>query len=115
MRHQLHADNYTFGSGGQLIPMTHGIPTTLAAWRSGGDGGYADPADTTYQARQRQGEFFNRFSYDISDNINAYVQASASESADYSKWTPLTVSSAGSRPTPSSPTMPICRPSNSSS
>jgi len=91
-------NNYTFGSGGQLIPMTHGLPTTLSGLESGGDGGYADPADTTYQARQRQGEFFNRFSYDISDNINAYVQASASESADYSKWTPLTVSSAGSRP-----------------
>src|SRR3954470_2605404 len=91
-------NNFTFGNGGQLIPMTHGIPTTLSGLESGGDGGYADPADTTYQARQRQGEFFNRFSYDINDHINAYIQASAAESADYSKWTPLTVSSAGSRP-----------------
>jgi iron complex outermembrane receptor protein len=90
--------NYTFGNNGQLLPMTHGIPTTLSGLEQGGDGGYADPADTTYQARQRQGEFFNRFSYDITDNINAYVQASWAESGDYSKWTPLTVSSAGSRP-----------------
>ncbi len=91
-------NNYTFSTSGQLIPMTHGIPTTLSGLESGGDGGYADPVDTTYQARQRQGEFFNRFSYDINDHVNAYVQASASESADYSRWTPLLVSAAGSRP-----------------
>jgi len=90
-------NNYTFKDG-QLVPMTHGIPTALAGLESGGDGGYASPADTTYQARQRQGEFFNRFSYDINDHVNAYIQASASEAADYSRWTPLTVSSAGSRP-----------------
>jgi len=90
--------NYTFGSGGQLIPMTHGIPTALSGLESGGDGGYANPADTTMQARQRQAEFFNRFSYDITPDINGYIQASWSEAADYSKWTPLTVSSAGSRP-----------------
>jgi outer membrane receptor protein involved in Fe transport len=91
-------NNYTFGSGGQLIPMTHGIPTTLSGLESGGDGGYADPADTTYQARQRQAEFFNRFSYDINDHVNAYIQGSWAESGNYSKWTPLVVSSAGSRP-----------------
>ncbi len=91
-------NNYTFGTNGQLMPLTHGIPTTLAGLESGGDGGYADPVDTTYQARQRQGEFFNRFSYDITDHVNAYIQASASEAADYSRWTPLLVSAAGSRP-----------------
>ena len=90
--------NYTFGSAGQLIPMTHGIPTTTAGVESGGDGGYANPADTTFQSRQRQVEFFNRFSYDITPDVNAYIQASASESSDYSTWTPLAVSSAGSRP-----------------
>jgi outer membrane receptor protein involved in Fe transport len=90
--------NYTFGSAGQLIPLTHGIPTTTAGLESGGDGGYANPADTTFQSRQRQGEFFNRFSYDITPDMNAYVQASWSEASDYSTWTPLTVSSAGSRP-----------------
>jgi len=90
--------NYTFGSGGQLIPMTHGIPTSIAGLESGGDGGYAAPVDTTMQARQRNGEFFNRFSYDITPDINGFIEASWAESGDYSKWTPLTVSSAGSRP-----------------
>ena len=90
--------NYTFASAGNIIPMTHGIPTTTAGLENGGDGGYANPADTTFQSRQRQGEFFNRFSYDITPDINAYVQAGWNESSDYSTWTPLTVSSAGSRP-----------------
>ena len=56
-----------------------------------------DPIDTL-QSRQRQGEFFNRFSYDITPDINVYVQASWSESGDYSTWAPLAVSAAGSRP-----------------
>ncbi|MBW8709415.1 MAG: TonB-dependent receptor plug domain-containing protein, partial [Alphaproteobacteria bacterium] len=90
--------NYTFSSSGNIIPMTHGIPTGTAGVESGGDGGYASPVDTTFQSRQRQAEFFNRFSYDITPDMNAYVQASWSEAADYSTWTPLTVSSAGSRP-----------------
>jgi len=89
--------NYTFKDG-QIVPMTHGIPTSVSGLESGGDGGYANPADTTMQARQRNGEFFNRFSYDITPNVNFYLEASAAESGDYSKWTPLAVSSAGSRP-----------------
>src|SRR5581483_3619418 len=90
--------NYTFTSAGNIGPMTHGIPTGTAGVESGGDGGYANPADTTFQSRQRQGEFFNRFSYDITPDINAFIQGGWSESYDYSTWTPLLVSSAGSRP-----------------
>ena len=90
--------NYTFTSAGNIGPMTHGIPTGTAGVESGGDGGFANPADTTFQSRQRQGEFFNRFSYDITPDINAYVQGGWSEAYDYSTWTPLLVSSAGSRP-----------------
>lgn len=90
-------NNFTFGPGGQLIPMTHGIPTTTAGLESGGSGGFQDNTGTL-QSRQRQGEFFNRFSYDITPDINAYVQASWSESGDYSRWAPMVVSSAGSRP-----------------
>jgi len=89
--------NYTFKDG-QLVPMTHGIPTTLSGLESGGDGGFANPADTTMQARQRNAEFYNRVSYDFTPDINGFIEASWSEAADYSKWTPLTVSSAGSRP-----------------
>ena len=91
-------NNYTFTSAGNIGPMTHGIPTGTAGVESGGDGGYAKPADTTFQSRQRQGEFFNRFSYDITPDINAYIQGWLVGIYDYSTWTPLTVSSAGSPP-----------------
>jgi hypothetical protein len=89
--------NFTFTGAGQLVPMTHGIPTGTAGLESGGDGGFEDNI-ATLQSRQRQGEFFNRFSYDITPDMNFYVQASWSESGDYSTWAPLVVSASGSRP-----------------
>jgi len=87
----------TFTGAGQLTTLTHGIPTGTANLESGGDGGFEDNI-ATLQSRQRQGEFFNRFSYDITPDINAYVQASWAESSDYSTWAPLVVSSSSSRP-----------------
>ncbi|HEX4271638.1 MAG TPA: TonB-dependent receptor [Rhizomicrobium sp.] len=87
----------TFTGAGQLTTFTHGIPTGTAGLESGGDGGFEDNI-ATLQSRQRQGEFFNRFSYDITPDINAYVEASWAESGDYSTWAPLTISSSSSRP-----------------
>jgi len=91
-------NNFTIGAGGQLVPLVHGIPTTTVGTEQGGDGGYASPADTTIIAAQHQAEFFNRFSYDITPDVHAYIQASVSESRDFSKWTPLLVGSASARP-----------------
>ncbi len=90
--------NYTFNPQGGLIPLVHGIPTTTAGLEQGGGGGYANPLDTTMQSRQRQGEFFSRFSYNITSDLNFFVQASASEAYDFSRWTPIVVSSGTSRP-----------------
>jgi iron complex outermembrane receptor protein len=89
--------NYTFSASGAIIPMTHGVPTTTPGLESGGDGGYEDNVGTL-QSRQRQAEIFNRFSYDITNDINVYVQGSWAESGNYSTWAPMVVSSAGSRP-----------------
>jgi len=90
-------NSYTFTGAGQIVPMTHGIPTGTAGLESGGDGGFQDNV-ATLQSRQRQGEFFNRFSYDITPDLNFYVQGSWEESADYSTWAPLVVSASSSRP-----------------
>jgi outer membrane receptor protein involved in Fe transport len=87
----------TFTGAGELTTLTHGTATGTANLESGGDGGFEDNI-ATLQSRQRQGEFFNRFSYDITPGINAYVQGSWAESGDYSTWAPLTVSSSSSRP-----------------
>ncbi len=89
---------HTFNQGGDIVPLTHGIPTGTSGVEVGGDGGYATPADTTIIAGQHQAEFFNRFSYDFTPDVTGYIQASAAESRNYSTWTPLLVSSAGSRP-----------------
>ena len=82
LRHQLRLNNYTFNGAGDASPMTHGIPTTTAGLESGGDGGY-DPVRHLCSKRPAPGEFFNRFSYDITDDINVYVQASWAESGNY--------------------------------
>jgi iron complex outermembrane receptor protein len=89
-------NNYTFSQVGVLTPMTHGIPTTTANLESGGDGGY-NPFGT-FRQKTRTEELFGRFSYDVTNDINAYVQASWAESGNYANWAPLSVSAAGSRP-----------------
>ena len=71
--------NYTFNQAGVLSPLIHGVPTTTTNLEMGGDGGYAPFG--TFRSRLRTAEFFNRFSYDITPDMNAYVQASWSESA----------------------------------
>ena len=90
-------NSFTFNGAAQLVPMTHGIPTGTAGLESGGDGGFEDNI-ATLQSRQRQGEFFNRFSYDITPDLNFYVQANWAESGDYSTWAPLVISASSSRP-----------------
>ena len=88
--------NYTFSAPGVIGPLTHGIPTTTGSLEQGGDGGY-NPVGT-FQNKTRTSELFGRFSYDITDDINGYVQASWAESGNFANWAPWTVSAAGSRP-----------------
>jgi iron complex outermembrane recepter protein len=90
------ANNYTFNAPGVIQPLTHGIPTTTGSLEQGGDGGY-NPVGT-FQSKLRSEEFFNRFSYDITNDINGYIQASWAESENWANWAPWTVSAAGSRP-----------------
>ena len=89
-------NNYTFNAPGVLSPMIHGVPTTTANLEQGGDGGY-NPFGT-FRSKVRTGELFGRLSYDITDDINGYVQASWAESGNFANWSPWVVSSAGSRP-----------------
>ena len=90
--------------------MTHGIPTGTAGLESGGDGGLKTIMPPPCSRSQRQGEFFNRFSYDITPDMNAYIQGSWAESGDYSTWAPLTVSSSSSPANTFFTNNPISRP-----
>ena len=87
-------NNYDFApGGGNIAPMVHGIPTTTANLETGGGGGY-DPFGA-FKSALRQYEAFGRLSYDITPDINAYIQTSWSESHNYAIWTPTSESSAG--------------------
>lgn len=91
------ANNYQFSvGGGNIAPAMHGVPTTTSNLESGGDGGYDKFG--TFKSALRQAEFFGRFSYDLTDDINAYVQTSWAEAHNYANWFPTTSSSAGSTP-----------------
>ena len=90
------ANNFTFLAPGVITPLTHGVPTTTGSLEQGGDGGY-NPVGT-FRNKVRTGELFGRFSYDITDDINGYIQASWSESGNFANWAPWTVSAAASRP-----------------
>jgi iron complex outermembrane receptor protein len=89
-------NNYGFAQAGVLTPLTHGVPTTTSNLESGGDGGY-NPYGT-FRQKTRTAELFARGSYDLTDDINGYVQGSWAESGNYANWNPLSASSAGSRP-----------------
>ena len=79
------ANNSLFISNGVLGPFNAGMVTGTPGVNNGGDGGGYFGA-SSFQSSLRTAEAFGRFSYDISDNMVAYINASAAESgtlADY--------------------------------
>jgi iron complex outermembrane receptor protein len=102
------ANNFTFSAPGVITPLTHGVPTTTGSLEQGGDGGY-NPVGT-FQNKTRTGELFGRLSYDVSDDVSAYVQASWAESGNFANWAPWTVSAAASRPSVFFSTNPYLSP-----
>lgn len=89
-------NNYTFNTAGVLSPMVHGIPTGTANLESGGDGSYVK--NGTFRSQLEMEDFFGRFSYDITDDVNFYVQASWAEARNKSNWITWVVSPSASRP-----------------
>ena len=94
------ANNYTFLTSGVATPEVHGtIPVTTPATtniESGGDGGYTE--NGTFRSKVRMGDVFGRFSFDVTPDINVYVEGTASQSEDYSRWITWVVSSSSGRP-----------------
>jgi iron complex outermembrane recepter protein len=89
-------NGYTFNAPGLLTPLVHGTPTGQANIESGGDGSYVK--DGTFRSGISMKDWFGRFSYDITDDVNAYVQASYAQASNLSNWVNATVSASGSRP-----------------
>ncbi|HEY2009768.1 MAG TPA: TonB-dependent receptor [Rhizomicrobium sp.] len=90
------ANMMQFNTGGQLVPFNPGIAgATNAAgqttagtsnFNSGGDGAY-NPYGQVFDG-YHQGTFFGRFSYDLTDNIDFYVQTQASEAYSFGWYFP---------------------------
>lgn len=66
-------NNYKLDADGSLSPFNNGTATGSASTFIGGDG-YRIPDRTTAIAPFKTYQLFGRASYDVSDNVNAYVQ-----------------------------------------
>jgi outer membrane receptor protein involved in Fe transport len=85
-----------FNSAGALAPFFPGIAGATDAkgnptagtgnFNSGGDGAY-NPYGQVFNG-YHQGSLFSRFSYDLTDNINFYVQGTASEAYSFGWYFP---------------------------
>jgi iron complex outermembrane receptor protein len=84
------ANGQQFVSPGVIGPFNPGIATGTGNLSSGGDGGY--DRFGTYQAALRTEDAFARFSYDLTDTINFYVQGTAAKSHNYATWYPVNLS-----------------------
>lgn len=73
-----------FVAPGIIGPFSSGTATGSANAQSGGDGSYSPGNDAS--ASLQQYESFGRFSYDLSDNANVYVQALASQSGNFNNF-----------------------------
>lgn len=89
-------NGYTFNSPGVPSPLVHGIPTGTRNLESGGDGGWVPFG--TFRSGVDMKDWFGRFSYDVTDHINAYLQGSWAESRDRSNWINWVVSPSANRP-----------------
>jgi outer membrane receptor protein involved in Fe transport len=89
-------NNYTFNVAGVLSPLVHGTPTGTANLESGGDGSYVK--NGTFRSAIEMKDWFGRFSYDVTDDINAYVQLSWAKAKNTSNWITWVVSPSASRP-----------------
>jgi iron complex outermembrane receptor protein len=80
------ANGQTFTANGVIGPFNPGTPTSSAGLANGGDGSY--DADSAFQASLRTAESFARFSYNIDNSTNFYVQGIGTESGNYAVWYP---------------------------
>jgi outer membrane receptor protein involved in Fe transport len=89
-------NNWTFNQAGVLSPMVHGTPTGTANVETGGDGSYVKGG--TFRSEIDMKDVFARFSLDLGDTANWYVQGSWAQAENLSNWITWVVSPSASRP-----------------
>ena len=96
LRHLLRLNNTTFNAAGDLIPLVHGTATKSPPVESGGDGAYIKYG--TFRSELEMKDVFTRFSLDLGDNANWYVQGSWAQAENASDWIQWVVSPSPGRP-----------------
>jgi iron complex outermembrane receptor protein len=90
-------NNYTFRQPGILSPLVHGTPATPGNnIEIGGDGGYVRYG--TFRSEVEMKDVFTRFSLDLGDSANWYVQGSWAQAENASDWINWVVSPNPGRP-----------------
>ena len=89
-------NNYTFNAAGGLVPMVHGTPSASGGIESGGDGAYIKYG--TFRSELEMKDVFARFSLDLGENANWYVQGSWAQAENASDWIQWVVSPNNGRP-----------------
>ncbi len=89
-------NNYTFDAAGGLVPMVHGTPSASGGIESGGDGDYIRYG--TFRSELDAKDVFARFSLDVGESANWYVQGSWAQAENASDWIQWVVSPNNGRP-----------------
>jgi iron complex outermembrane receptor protein len=89
-------NNYTFDENGNLRPMVHGIPSANGGVETGGDGSFIKYG--TFRSELDAKDIFARFSLDLGESANWYVQGSWAQAENASDWIQWVVSPNNGRP-----------------
>jgi outer membrane receptor protein involved in Fe transport len=89
-------NNHTFDENGQLVPLVHGIPSNQGGIETGGSGAYIKYG--TFRSGLDMKDAFARFSLDLGESANWYVQGSWAQAETESDWIQMVVSPNVGRP-----------------
>jgi iron complex outermembrane recepter protein len=89
-------NNYTFTSDGGVRPLVSGTPTGSGGVQSGGEGAYIKYG--TFRSEVDMKDVFARFSLDLGESANWYVQGSWAQAENASDWIQWVVSPNANRP-----------------
>lgn len=89
-------NNHTFDENGQLVPLAHGIPSNQGGIETGGSGAYIKYG--TFRSELDSKDVFARFSLDLGESANWYVQGSWAQAENASDWIQMVASPNVGRP-----------------
>jgi outer membrane receptor protein involved in Fe transport len=89
-------NNNTFDENGNLVPLAHGVASPQGGVETGGSGAYIKYG--TFRSELDSKDIFARFSLDLGESANWYVQGSWAQAENASDWIQMVVSPNAGRP-----------------